>query len=458
VLFGYVEQVAELRRKHPAIAQQVLPFVSLLFAWLAEQDAGAEHLDWVPGRKKEVEEMGFNGADVKRSLEGILANDKHLRECFPALFNLAHFLDAFFITGASDLKLRGADPQALDLLFDEFLSTTYHQGRFKRIALSHLFNFDMVGNSTLFSDVRVERLDENTIPTILGETGFRAFLHPTGVGNCFVVVEEQWTAQADYPWISEKHTRALMFAQVLQYFKDGVVHVGYSVPYFQPVWLNQIRRGGLFFLGNPRREPYEGGKRAFFVSEKEKPEVTQWWQAGTSQAVVTMLADTKIRLRQAIWRAGTYYESSHERWLPVERLILLAIALESLFSPPDKGEFTFRIALSAAQFIGRTPDERHEIFKGVKDMYGRRSELFHGTYDLEKYNSGTFVTTAEVEKWASWIRRSLSGFLALYLTGETNRDTILNDIAAAAFDPAKAEKLRNSCSLQKALEERTARN
>jgi len=216
-------------------------------------------------------------------------------------------------------------------------------------------------------------------------------------------------------------------------------------------------QSGLFFLGNPRREPYVGGEKLYFVAEKEKLEVINWWQAATSPTIAAMLADTQSKLRQAIFRAGTYYEASHERASPVERLITLAIALESLFSPPDKGEFTFRIALSAAQFIGETPDERHQIFKGIKEMYGLRSALFHGSYDLDKYNNGRFVTTAEVEKWASWIRRGLSGFLALYLTGETNRDTILNNIAAAAFDPALAEKLRSSCSLPKALQERSSK-
>ena len=107
----------------------------------------------------------------------------------------------------------------------------------------------------------------------------------------------------------------------------------------------------------------------------------------------------------------------------------------------------------AAQFIGTTPAERHEIFKGVKDMYGRRSALFHGTYDLEKYNNGTFVTTAELDKWASWIRRGISGFLALYLGGEKDRDAILSMIAAAGFDSTVAERLRSSCSLRKVLEE-----
>jgi hypothetical protein len=193
----------------------------------------------------------------------------------------------------------------------------------------------------------------------------------------------------------------------------------------------------------------------YFVTEQEKAGITKWWTAATSPSILKMLQDSKGKLRQAIWRAGTYYEASHERASAVERLIPLAIALESLFSPPDKGEFTFRIALSAAQFIGDTPDERHEIFKGVKDMYRRRSDLFHGNYDLEKYNNGTFVSSAEVDKWASWIRRGISGFLALYLAGEKDRDAILNMIAAAGFDSSLADRLRGSCSLGKLLEDRT---
>jgi hypothetical protein len=74
--------------------------------------------------------------------------------------------------------------------------TTYHQGRFKRVALSQLFNFDMNGNSMTLAgdlatvgDIRVERLDWSTIPGMLGESGFQAFLHPLGAGNCFVVEE-----------------------------------------------------------------------------------------------------------------------------------------------------------------------------------------------------------------------------------------------------------------------------
>jgi len=238
---------------------------------------------------------------------------------------------------------------------------------------------------------------------------------------------------------------------VLQYYKDGVTHIGYTVPSFLPPWVNQTRRAGLFFIGNPRREPYERGAKLYHVKDDEKPRVGRWWTTATTPPIAAKLADTKTKLRQAIWRAGTYYELSHERASPVERLILLAIALESLFSPADKGEFTFRISLSAAQFVGRTPEERHQIFKGVKDLYGRRSALFHGSYDLEKYNNGTFVTNAEIEIWASWIRRSLCGFLGLYLSGRTDRDSILSDIAAAGFDPAVAEDLRNSSQIDRVL-------
>jgi len=52
--------------------------------------------------------------------------------------------------------------------------------------------------------------------------------------------------------VTEMHTKALSFAQVLQYFKDGVVHVSYSVPYFQPVWVKPNKENGPVFLGSPR--------------------------------------------------------------------------------------------------------------------------------------------------------------------------------------------------------------
>ena len=379
------------------------------------------------------------------------------RECQYIIRNsIANFLDTFFITAVADAKRQGTAKERLDFAYDEFESLTYHQGRFKRIALSHLFNFDMEGNSATFEgdtaagNIRIERLDASTIPSILGESGFQAFLHPAGIGDCFVVEEEGASAVDDFKWLVGKRQKALSFAQVLQYFQDGVVHIGYSVPVFQPSWANQIRRAGLFFLGQPRRFPYEDGKKLYIVGAAAKDRLGRWWKAATTPRIAGHLVNKKGKLRQAIYRAGQYYESSHERADNVERLLALDIAVESLFSPSDKGELKFRISQSAAQFVGDTPGERARVYKSISKMYDRRSELVHGSYDVNDYDDGKFVTATEIDEWASSVRRALLGFLTLYFRGDKQaaRDPILGRIADSNFDDSTGDALRKDADME----------
>ena len=345
-------------------------------------------------------------------------------------------------------------------MFEDFEVLTYHQGRFKRIALSHIFNFEMSGDHTTVvghkdpaGDIRIERLDASTIPFILGESGFQAFLHPPGIGNCFVVEEQEGaSAENDLDWLMSRRSKAAYFVTVLQYLKDGVVHLGYTVRVFQPNWANQVRRSGLFFLRNPRRLPYSGGSKAYLIEEVDKARLNSWWKAATARSITAALGTTKGKLREAIYRAAIYYESNYEKTSDVERLISLAVALESLFSPSDRGEFTFRISQSVAHFIGETADERRRIFSDIKEMYRKRSDLFHGSYDVEKYNRVEFVDTTEVERWSSLIRRALLGFLVLYIGDEQERQSILDRISTAAFDQTVAEALRHDSSPDQVFE------
>lgn len=187
----------------------------------------------------------------------------------------------------------------------------------------------------------------------------------------------------------------------------------------------------------------------------DKERLAHWWKAATSKPILEAIQSKEGKLRQAIYRAGTYYESSHERAEVGERLIALSIAVESLFSPSDQGELKFRIAQSAAQFIGKTPDERKEIFRELSDMYNRRSKLVHGSYDIEKFDGGEFVKVDQIDVWADYVRRALVGFLTLYLKNAKTltRDSILERIAGASFDDASGESLRSELDLQSFFEE-----
>jgi hypothetical protein len=452
IVLEQVEKVSEIRKDKPQEVQRQLSFRFLVFPWAVEAGLPNENQKLVmDGQKAQIREWGFDGERAKKQLDEIHANDKHLAECCPFVSDLANYLDAYFITPAADAMVRGFSREQIETAFAEFESVTYHQGRFRRIALSHLYNFNMEGNSaqivganTEHGTIRIERLDANTIPAILGEPGFRAFLHPPNVGECFVVEEEGASKQLnDYEWLGKKYEKALAFAAVLQYFKDGVVHIGYSVPVFKPDWANQIRRTGLFFIGTPRQLPYEHGNKFYSVSTTEIQQLGRWWNLATTPQVLKALANKTGSLRQAIYRAADYYEASHRRLDVVERLITLAIALEALFSPSD-GELSFRISQSAAQFIGKDAPERKAIFKDLREMYGRRSEIVHGTYSLNDYEQGTLVTAEEVDRWASYVRRALVGFLALYLKapGNTKREAVLARIAEANFNDAAGEALR----------------
>jgi hypothetical protein len=407
-------------------------------------------------RREFVASLGIDGEQLKTQLQAILKEDKHLRECCPTEVELAYFLDSHFITPVSVVIAGGADDQQIEFSFQEFQSLTYGQGRFRRLAATHLFNFDMEGdtlaiegNDDTLGNITIERIEPNRIPLLLGETGYSAFLHPANTGNCFVIEAEYASAVSDFNWLLSKRQKALSFAQVLQYFQDGVVHATYTVPLFQPSWAHELRRsGGLFFLGNTRQDPYDGGNKYYKLASADDPRLARWWRGATSSKILAKLDDRKNNLRQAIYRAGEYYEAAHERSGPVDRLIALAIALESMFSPTDSGELRFRISLTAAQFIGRTPNERKLIFDRLYELYGRRSKVVHGAYDVDKYVSGELVLNREIDEWSKYIRRALIGFLALYFSGMTNRNEILRAMAEANFETSHGDAFRARTDLE----------
>jgi hypothetical protein len=422
-----------------ALEQRSL-FLYLCYPWLLDpgDDAAA---GWIlRARREESTRLGFDGLAVKQGLEDILRGDRHLRECCPTPSHLAHYLDVNCISSAGWTIAAGGD--LFDALFQEFAQMTYEQGRFRKFSLSHLFNFVSEENSMRYGDIRVERLDIGTIATVLGETTFPPFLNPANAGEHFVVREEEGACDDLVGWLAAQTNEAREFARVLQYFKDGMVSIDYTVPHFMPPWVNTIRKWGIFFLGNPRRVPYQRGEKLYRLNREESEQLRRWWRVYTSPLISRRLADVRNELRQALLRAGEYYESSHTRENPIDRLIDLAIALESLFSPGDSFEYTFRISQTAAQLIGGDDTERERIFRDIKNMYGRRSQLFHGSYDVRAYSEGRFVTYEEVENWASIIRGGVLRFLALYLRNENSRQDVLRRLWEGALNEPKADALR----------------
>ena len=75
---------------------------------------------------------------------------------------------------------------------------------------------------------------------------------------------------------------------------------------------------------------------------------------------------------------------------PVDSAIDLGIALESLLLndlDDERGELTFRLRVRGARLLGKTLDERREIYKALNAVYGLRSSAVHSGVLSETLNS-----------------------------------------------------------------------
>lgn len=439
--------IREAVRNRPNLAFYPSPFTFLCYPWLAPSGwAPPEILDqW----RKERQSLPFDGERAKAGLEACLAADQHLRQCCPTPLDLAALLDRGFLSAA---LAESPDEAAIEKRLARLDFEIYSRGPFRLIAATHLYNFAAEGDPPeieLGEHFAIKRFDGGAIPRLTGEPAdVPSFLHPAGIGDYFVV--QAFAGRQDEPAqaLSEARERALDLARVLQYFKDGVVHAAYTAPYFLPPVVDGVRRAGVFYLGSPRRDPCPAAP--FRLSSGEIAEFKLWWAGYQREVVQEVLYSEKVlknRLRQAILRAGEFFEASHQDGDGPRRLIDLAIGFEALFSPSDQGELRFRIAASAATLLGTGPADRRKIFAAVSDLYTRRSKLLHGTYDTDKYAEGTFVSSEEIAQWSSLLRRALLSALVYYLRGKRDHHEFRNALTDALLDEGTAHRLRTEADI-----------
>lgn len=453
-LRGYVDLVARISAANPELAREHQNlFYFFAYAWLADPggDPGVE-AD-LTRRREEYERLGFDGDRARSELSQVMDEDKHLKECCSTLTSLAYFLDIEFISHAAPHQNdAGISDEEYGKMFDAFSEHVYSEP-FRTMALSHLYNFEAEDTHLLFDVVRVGRLTASEVSLVLGEPTNQSFIHPYGVGDYFVMTEATGLIDNLISWLYDERFKATEFASVLQYFKDGIVHVDYTVPHFFPPWVNRIRKRGIFYVGEPHRLWYAGGQRFYRLSRAEAEQVGRGWALSLTPAVAGRLNEERNKLRQAMRRAGIFYESHHEKLDATGKLIDLAIALEALFSPSDKGELTYRMAQSASFLIAEDVEERKEVYRFVKKMYSRRSALFHGQYDVDAYSDGKFVTDDEIEKLASIIRRSMLRFLVLFLRGSNSQQDILDRLNLCMLDPDEARKMSEESDMNSLVDE-----
>jgi hypothetical protein len=438
--------LAAVLKVRPLLAEEAFPFVKMLWPWLADPTTldDAQRNALTTGKMESLAD-GFPGEGLVAMLNHMLLHDAHLRACCRSGLVLAFYLDRFIINPAARLLVDGASQAEMDLLYRTFEDLTYNQGSYSRTAYTQIFNLSIdAAEIDLEDGLRIVQIHESVVPSLLGESGAaQSFLHPSAAGNVFLATTQTGESSVpDAEWLSSTRQIAHALVTILQYMKDGIVNLGYSVLDVRPPWVNELRKFGLFFIGDPRRSPYKNGTDKYHLDSNALVKLHRWRRALEREFIRARMNSYGMQMRLTIDRAGTYYEGSLERTQLDERLIALSIALESLFSPSDHSELSYRICQYAALLLGTDAAERTAVFDSFREMYRLRSKLVHGTYDVQRYRDGTFVTEDQLRKWADLIRRSILLFIILFLRGCDDTRTLHARLEKTCFDDNEGYAIR----------------
>ncbi|HEV7644969.1 MAG TPA: hypothetical protein VGO50_13575 [Pyrinomonadaceae bacterium] len=409
------------------------------------------------GTQRAQLENGIDREQIVSELEEMLASDSHLLKCCVTYNRLAMWLDRF-IAEAYRLNFgKMPDDARFEEFFDAFLEETYKES-FRSKFYSHVFNLTCEQDSLDFGDLKIQKLDLSQRFRVLGDHSTLSLLHPHhNIGEYFIVSKTSELIKDDWEWQFDERVKAEDFARLFQYFKDGVVHINYSIVRFYPAWVNTIRFGGLAFSGAQRRFPHENGGKMYSISDDEYHELIEWlslYKLPEVEGKFDLPTEEKNALGKKIELAGVYFEASHTHNELFRKLIDLAIALELIFHPHNKDEISFQLSQLGAQFLGADAAQKKEIFKDIKLMYTKRSDVFHGNQEQQEKKP---VTLEEVERWSGLIRRSMVKLITLYIRGRENHKEIIQQIRDSLFDPVEFEKLEQESNLLTLIEEIKAR-
>ncbi len=89
---------------------------------------------------------------------------------------------------------------------------------------------------------------------------------------------------------------------------------------------------------------------------------------------------------------------------PLDQIIDLGIALESLYVPDSQGEVNMRFALHAAWHLGKSKTERQELREEFRQIYAARSDVVHtgslrGDRAKSSFDESAFVSRAQELCW-----------------------------------------------------------
>ena len=422
------------------------PLCFVLSPWFESGAKDEESNPQLQQRAVEMGNLGIDGARYVARFKEVLASDPHLMQCCGFESALARHIDQYLAPSLSINLMAARYRDQVEKDWSDFVKLTYSDS-LSRLSYTHLFNFKSEESVIDLGEGRIERLSRDQIADLLGEsTRAVDFFYRPDESECFLVFEESGWCKNAKEWITATQEKASEIVFLLQLYKNLLVHGTYTIPVLSPPWVSSLwsRLISPTYLGTFRGTRYKNGRAPYTLTAEELPALRRWIAFYNSPECRTKLSSAPNGLGQMILRSAEYFRSSQFREKAPERLVDLAIALESMFTPSSaKTELTYRIAQNLSQLLGVTPEERIEINRHAKRLYEKRSALLHGQYDYTKFARGEFVSDDDNEGWTNLIRTAIIRLIVLYFRGASDREKLLGELGSAALDHRIGDKLRS---------------
>jgi len=163
--------------------------------------------------------------------------------------------------------------------------------------------------------------------------------------------------------------RELLMA--LRLFRAGSVQLG---PQIRSYWLRNWFKRGTYWRDVFHLEPqWISGMDKGVLNASEALDFKRFWHRFR-----------RTRPTKALRIAVTRFDLAYRNEDPEERIIDYMIALEALYTG-DIQELAYKLALRAAFFLGKTKEDRNNIFDILKKAYTVRSQIVHGQEPKDEF-------------------------------------------------------------------------
>lgn len=445
-----LKKVPEIRVDLPKV------FQDFCYLWFFPNGGSAGEKAFIKNNKQRLIVNGFDGQRITDELTRIFSEELHLNRCCTDVWMLCRLLSDKFVnfTASELIDEDSIDDEYLSFVCDRFIQWVYEEP-LKIYCASHLFNFDSKLYKVNVAGFDILQFTQFDIDRLFRDPYTAQINHQPGVGNFFIVqeiIDESIHLRNFQPTVANALTEANDFITFLSYFKNGVVYRDYSMLFFRPTWINDFFPIGP--LGSSHGIPYARGEKPYRLEKSEIGKLERWRSVFTESGVSESLETNRNNLNKQLRVAMEFFESNREQKSEEQRLIHLMVALESLFSPSDQKELSYRIRQYASQLVGKTSLDRIRINSIIKNMYDIRSKFVHGSLDVDKYYEGSLIKVENNIELMDITRRCILAFLTLAARGKANLNdgnkpnSVHSQLELSSFD----SRIRNSMQRESDVE------